>query len=87
MDLISFILFWSFEFYGGIAPVVEHLTADQEVPGFKSGCPLFELENLGIIKFLTSNQGRCYLILSNLMDLIYFLWYLAYGFVGGIAQW
>ncbi len=39
MDLISFILFWSFEFYGGIAQWLEHLTADQEVPGSNPGAP------------------------------------------------
>ncbi len=59
-------------------------TADQEVPGSNS--------------FATFGYGAFYQILDfksrqmlfdfvKLMDLIYFLWYLAYGFVGGIAQW
>ncbi len=43
MDLIYFILFWSFEFVGVIArgyiSVVEHLTADQEVPSSNPGAP------------------------------------------------
>ncbi len=66
--------------------MVEHLTANQEVSGFKSGCPLlsWKIWNYQILDFKSRQMLFDFV---KLMDLIYFLWYLAYGFVGGIAQW
>ncbi len=65
--------------------MVEHLTADQEVPG-SIRVPPVELENLDY-QILDFKSRQMLFDFVKLMDLIYFLWYLAYGFVGGIAQW
>ncbi len=66
--------------------MVEHLTTDQEVPRFKYGCPLlsWRIWNYQILDF---KSGLLLFDFVKLMDLIYFLCFLSYGFVGGIAQW
>ncbi len=51
--------------------MVEHLTADQEVPGSNPGAPC-SVANFGNIKFSTSKQGWYFFV--KLIYLISFLW-------------
>ncbi len=53
--------------------MVEHLTADQEVPGSNPGAPC-SVANFGNIKFSNSKQGCYFFFFVKLIYLIYFLW-------------